>query len=69
VAVDFKDTGQGMSEEQRRRAFTSVLNTTKPQGTGLGLAIVGRVVETHRGTVTIKSRPGHGTTVRVLLPV
>ncbi len=69
VAVDFKDTGQGMSEEQRRRAFTSVLNTTKPQGTGLGLAIVGRVVETHRGTVTIKSRPGHGTTVRVLLPI
>ena len=36
VAVEFKDTGQGMSEEQRRRAFTAVLSTTKAKGTGLG---------------------------------
>ena len=49
VAVEFRDTGQGMSEEQRRRAFTSVLSTTKAKGTGLGLAIVARVVEAHRG--------------------
>jgi signal transduction histidine kinase len=69
VAIDFKDTGEGMSEEQRRRAFTSLLNTTKAQGTGLGLAIVSRVVETHRGQVKIKSRVGHGTTMSVTLPV
>jgi len=69
VAVDFKDTGQGMTEEQRRRAFTSVLSTTKRKGTGLGLAIVGRVVETHSGKVKIKSRPGAGTTISVILPV
>ena len=69
VAVEFKDTGHGMSEEQRRRAFTSVLSTTKAKGTGLGLAIVARVVETHRGKVKIKSRAGHGTTVSVILPV
>src|SRR5204862_1703813 len=42
VAVDFKDTGQGMSEEQRRRAFTYVLSPTKRKGTGPGMAIVGR---------------------------
>jgi len=69
VAVDFKDTGQGMSEEQRRRAFASVLNTTKRKGTGLGLAIVSRVVEVHHGKVILKSRPGRGTIVRVTLPV
>src|SRR5204862_7660882 len=40
VAVEFKDTGAGMSEEQRRRAFRSVLSTIKRKGTGLGLAIV-----------------------------
>lgn len=68
VAVEFKDTGPGMSEEQRQRAFKSVLQTTKARGTGLGLAIVGRIVETHRGEVKIKSRLGHGTTVTVLLP-
>jgi len=68
VAVDFKDTGPGMTPEQQRRAFTSVLHTTKAKGTGLGLAIVGRIIETHRGKVKIKSRPGHGATISVLLP-
>lgn len=69
VAVDFTDTGHGMSPEQRRRAFSSVLSTTKAKGTGLGLAIVARVVETHRGTVKIKSQVGKGTTVSVMLPL
>jgi signal transduction histidine kinase len=68
VAVEFRDTGQGMSEEQRRRAFASVLSTTKAKGTGLGLAIVARIVEAHRGRIKIRSRPGHGTTVTVFLP-
>jgi signal transduction histidine kinase len=69
VVVEFKDTGQGMSEEQRRRAFRSVLSTSKAKGTGLGLAIVARIVETHRGKVKIKSHPGRGTTVSLWLPV
>jgi two-component system nitrogen regulation sensor histidine kinase GlnL len=69
VVVEFKDTGEGMTEEQRRRAFSSVLFTTKAKGTGLWLAIVGRVVETHRGELKIKSRPGNGTTISVLLPL
>jgi signal transduction histidine kinase len=68
VIVDFKDTGEGMSEEQRRRAFTAVLATTKAKGTGLGLAIVARVIETHHGEIKIKSRLGNGTTISVSLP-
>jgi signal transduction histidine kinase len=68
VTLEFKDTGQGMTAEQRQSAFTSVLRTTKIKGTGLGLAIVGRVVETHRGTIRIKSRTGHGTTIQINLP-
>jgi signal transduction histidine kinase len=69
VAVEFKDTGKGMSEELQHRAFTTVLNTTKAKGTGFGLAIVGRIIETHRGSIRIKSRLNHGTTIIVLLPV
>ena len=69
LIIEVEDTGQGMSLEQRRRAFTSVLSTTKSKGTGLGLAIVGRVAEAHRGKVKIKSRPGQGTTVTFFLPV
>lgn len=69
VVVEFQDTGEGMSEEQQKRAFTSLLQTTKARGTGIGLAIVGRVVEAHRGTVKIKSEPGQGTTITIQLPV
>jgi signal transduction histidine kinase len=69
VAVEFKDTGKGMSEELQRRAFTAVLNTTKAKGTGFGLAIVGRIIETHRGSIRIKSRLNHGTSIIALLPV
>jgi signal transduction histidine kinase len=69
VAVEFGDTGQGINEEQRRRAFRSVLQTTKAKGTGLGLAIVARVIETHHGKIKIRSRVGEGTTVSIMLPV
>jgi signal transduction histidine kinase len=69
VLIRFRDTGVGMAEEHRERAFTSLLSSTKPKGTGLGLAIVGRVVEAHRGQVRIWSQLDRGTTISVLLPV
>jgi signal transduction histidine kinase len=69
VTLEFKDTGNGMTEEQQKRAFTAVLATTKAKGTGLGLAIVGRIIETHRGQIRIKSQPGRGTSMRITLPV
>ena len=68
VSVEFKDTGKGMSEQLQKRAFTAMLNTTKAKGTGLGLAIVGRIIETHRGNIRIKSRLKHGTNIILTLP-
>jgi signal transduction histidine kinase len=68
VAMEFKDTGKGMSAELQKRAFTAVLSTTKAKGTGLGLAIVGRIIETHRGNVQIKSKVGRGTSIIIVLP-
>jgi signal transduction histidine kinase len=69
IAIEFKDTGKGMSAELQKRAFTAVLSTTKAKGSGLGLAIVGRIIETHRGTVRIKSKIGHGTSIVIMLPM
>lgn len=69
IAVEFKDNGKGMSAELQKRAFTAVLSTTKAKGTGLGLAIVGRIIETHRGTLQIKSKIGRGTGITITLPV
>ena len=68
IAIEFKDTGKGMSTELQKRAFTAVLSTTKVKGTGLGLAIVGRIIETHRGTIQIKSKFGRGTSMVICLP-
>ena len=68
VRIEFTDTGCGMDATTRERAFTSLLNTSKPGGTGLGLAIVGRIVESHRGRIKIKPSDS-GTTFSILLPV
>ncbi len=68
IAIVFKDTGKGMSAELQKRAFTAVLSTTKAKGTGIGLAIVGRIIETHRGNVHIKSKIGRGTSIIITLP-
>lgn len=68
VTIEFKDTGAGMSKEMQKQAFTAVLSTTKAKGTGLGLAIVGRTIETHHGTIQIKSRVGRGTAIIISLP-
>ena len=68
VEVEFRDTGEGMSPEQSRQAFTSLLQTTKAKGTGLGLAIVGRIIEAHSGKASIRSAPGSGTSITISLP-
>jgi signal transduction histidine kinase len=69
VILEFKDTGEGMAEEQKKRAFKAILATTKVKGSGLGLAIVGRIIETHQGQIRILSRVGRGTTIRITLPM
>ena len=68
VRIEFRDTGCGMDAESRERAFTSLLNTSKPDGAGLGLAIVGRIVESHGGRIKIKPSDS-GTTFSILLPL
>ncbi len=67
VSIEFKDTGEGMSKELQKQAFTAMLSTTKAKGSGLGLAIVGRIIETHHGTIQIKSRAGQGTSIFISL--
>ncbi len=69
VIVRFRDNGVGMSNEQSRRVFTSLLSSTKAKGTGIGMAIVSRVVDAHQGVVRVKSQPGRGATFTILLPV
>jgi signal transduction histidine kinase len=67
VAIDVSDRGTGISPEHLPRIFDPYF-TTRRTGTGLGLAISRNIVEGLRGTITISSRAGDGTTVRVELP-
>jgi signal transduction histidine kinase len=68
VLTEFRDTGRGMTEEQRQQLFSSLLRSKKAKGTGLGLAIVKRIAEVHRGQLEIASQPGAGTTITLALP-
>jgi signal transduction histidine kinase len=67
LRVEVSDTGKGLTPEECSRLFTPYY-TTKQQGTGLGLAIVQSVVSDHRGTISVTSEEGHGTTFRIELP-
>ncbi len=69
VMIEFRDNGDGMTEEQCKRVFSSLLKTTKRKGTGLGLAIVARIMEAHHGRIEVKSRPAKGTIFTLRLPV
>jgi PAS domain S-box-containing protein len=68
VVLEVIDTGEGMSPQVVSRAFEPFF-TTKPrgEGTGLGLATVYGIVRQNGGEVTIRSAPGKGTAVRVVL--
>jgi signal transduction histidine kinase len=68
VAIEVGDTGAGMSPALQRRAFKSLLASSKAKGAGMGLAIVGRIIETHHGQIRMRSRTGRGTTIRITLP-
>jgi len=68
VRIEFRDAGQGMTEEQQKQLFRSLLRSNKTKGTGLGLAIVRRIAESHRGQLDITSKPGKGTTISLSLP-
>ncbi|OQA32540.1 MAG: Blue-light-activated protein [Acidobacteria bacterium ADurb.Bin340] len=70
VELAVADTGEGMPPEVLARA-TDPFFTTKPvgKGTGLGLATVHSVAAAHQGALELHSDVGHGTCVRLLLPV
>jgi two-component system NtrC family sensor kinase len=67
VEISIADTGCGIPAENLARVLEPFF-TTKPHGNGLGLSICRSVLWEVDGTLRIRSEPGNGTDVRVLVP-
>jgi PAS domain S-box-containing protein len=68
VRVTLSDSGPGIAPEHMQRLFEPLFST-KTFGVGLGLSIARAFVEASKGTITMESEVGRGTTVTVTLPV
>jgi CheY-like chemotaxis protein len=70
VVFAVADTGPGIPPEVRTRIFEPFFTTKLPGvGTGLGLPLCQGIIESHGGTITVESQPGHGTIFHIELPV
>jgi len=68
MEVTFTDTGVGIPEDVLAK-IGKPLVTTKAKGMGFGLSICNRIMEAHRGKLSIKSEVGKGTTVKLTFPL
>ncbi|WP_442785886.1 ATP-binding protein [Methylobacterium sp. C25] len=67
VGIAISDRGHGMSPEMLTRALAPFA-TSREAGRGVGLAIVHGLMKRQNGTISLESRPGEGTTVRLVFP-
>jgi len=70
VEIIVEDNGEGMTPDQLEHIFEPFF-TTKPvgAGTGLGLSISYAIIQDHRGTITVSSKPGEGSSFCISLPI
>ena len=69
VCLEVSDTGVGMDEETRRRCLEPFFTTKGERGTGMGLAMVYGMAQRHGCELEIDSKPGAGTTIRLVFPI
>jgi len=73
LLVSVQDQGPGIEQGHLPRLFERFYRVDRARsrdlgGTGLGLAIVKHIMQAHQGSVTVESRPGHGSTFTLHLP-
>jgi PAS domain S-box-containing protein len=69
VCIEVRDNGVGMTPDLVEHIFEPFFTTKGPgQGSGLGLFVVHGIVQSHKGTIQVKARPGEGSAFLVYLP-
>lgn len=69
VVLSIRDQGPGMDDATVARIFEPFFTTKPDTGTGLGLGVVRKIVDLYRGSFTVASRVGTGTTFTIRLPL
>jgi two-component system phosphate regulon sensor histidine kinase PhoR len=74
VFVQVTDKGIGISSDQQKHIFDKFYRVSgglvhNTKGSGLGLTLVDYSVRAHSGTIEVKSKPGQGSTFRLIFPV
>ncbi|NOU95965.1 PAS domain S-box protein [Paenibacillus sp. LMG 31456] len=67
VVIRVTDQGCGIPEEYLKRVGEPFF-TIKENGNGLGIMVTQRIINNHKGSITIQSTPGEGTCVEIILP-
>jgi signal transduction histidine kinase len=69
VTVTISDTGHGIKQRDIAKVTDPFYTTKLPgEGIGIGLSIAYNIIQAHQGSLNIRSEPGKGTTVEVVLP-
>lgn len=70
LVVKIEDTGTGISDEDIKRIYDPFFTTKEVgKGTGLGLSVCYGIIQEHSGRISVKSRPGLGSSFQVQLPL
>jgi signal transduction histidine kinase len=71
AVIVIQDEGIGMDEYTKNRMFEKFFKgdtVHSKEGTGLGLALVKRIIDLHNGAIEVESKPGEGTTIKLIFP-
>jgi signal transduction histidine kinase len=69
AVIEVVDNGVGIDPSLAPHLFELFHSTKGNRGTGLGLAVARKIVEEHKGTITVRSKPGRGATFSIRLPL
>ncbi|HDP81161.1 MAG TPA: PAS domain S-box protein [Spirochaetes bacterium] len=68
ATITLEDTGMGISPENINKVCRPFFTTKGDKSTGLGMMVSSSIIENHGGSIGIKSTPGEGTSIRIILP-